>query len=1849
MAISFVALSGAAISSTISYPAGIIAGDLLVLITSGSNAPATTPTGWYFVSAQGSGQFITVFYTFATGTESGTVTTGSLGGGARSAMLAYRGAGIINAVSTYNTGTGTSATTNTLTTTFANDYVVSCFVGDNTSTYSFTPQAGYTVRLNAAASSSVNGMVLGDELQAAAGTSTSRAVTISASQPWNTVAIALVPDRTVYWVGGNGTWDATTTTNWASSSGGASGVPAPTPVDNAIVDSNSGSPTITLSGAPLCASLTTTGATCTLASTGTLSVSGSMTLSNTTTWSATGLLTFNKTGTITANAVTINSPVTFFTAAQTFTLGSNLTVSSTLTTTFTSGTLSLSTFTLTTGFFNSNNANTRVLAFGTGNITVNGAGGTLWDMTTITSFSYTGTPTVNISNNSAAATTIATGALVEATALNFNYTTGTYTLSDASAVYKTLNFTGFAGTVSNQTRTIYGGFTVPASGVTLTAGTFTTTFANTSGTFSITTNGVTLDFPVTKAGIGGTVQLAGNLTLGATRTFTLLSGTLNLNNLTLTSGSFVSTGVTTRSITFGTTGVITVNGAGGAIFTTTSSLTFTGTSTVNISNNSAVATTVSSAVSAFNINYTTGTYTLTDTGTVYNNINFTGFAGTVANGTRTVAGNWTNPVGVVFTGGALVTTFNVATITQTITNNGILFDFPITKTGTSVLQLTGDLTLGFTRQFNLDQGTLTLNDFTLSTGTFTSTGANTRSIAFGTTGALTCTGAGGTLYNTNGSITFSGTSKVNISNNTSAATTVTIGASVNINYTTGTYTLTDANALYSNVNFTGFAGTVSNQVRTVIGNWTNPASGITFAAGASATSFNGTGTQTIVNNGVAFDFNMRRDSGAGTLQLSENLTLGSTRNFNLGVGTLDLNNFILTAGLFDASGVGNRTLAFGTSGTITCIGTGTVWNTGTITSFTITGTSTINISNNSATATTVTTGSTFLNFNYTTGTYTLTDTNANYTNVNFTGFAGTVSNQTRSVRGNWTNPASGITWTAGTNALTFSGNTGTQTVTTNNVTFDFPVSKTGTSTLALGSSLTLGSTRNFAVSAGTFTAGVYSITAGSFSLTAGTINMGSGTWTAATTGTSWSVTGPTINAETSTIVLSENTTAAKTFAGGSKTYYNLQIGGVTANAIATYTITGTNTFNIISSTKTVASTITIPVSVTTTVAGWTANGSLGNLIIVKTPTNGTAGTLASTTGNITAIVPRYVSFQDIVFAPLSPSERVRWYLGSTITFVSNVTGNYLLTDRTNQIYYVLTTGTSWTVPSDFDSTNNDIYIIGGGAGGGGAIATGTSGNKVGGGGGGGGGFTGISNLSLTPSSSVSYAIGAGGTGLAGATSSPYGPSGSGGTTTFSSYSAGGGSGTLTTLSTTSPGGVGGTGLTYNGGTGGTAPFGNNATNGGGGGGGSGGVDGAGVNGTNATSAGGAGGAGDNNVSLYINLSSALYGRGGTGASGSSGTAASPTGYGGGGGGGSTNSASPGRAASSAGSQGIVVIRYSVPILADSTENSSIADINEVAFSFDGFLTEDSVLDAFDASVFNYNGDLIEDLFILDVEDAQANYNLDITEDATLEDSESTTSTFNPVVVEDATLENSETAQASFNPEIIEPVIVEDISNFSVTISVSITEPLTSEDIASVFKTFVSTITEDSVFADLPDFVSAVAVSITEGFTSEETQSVVFGYTVNITENLTSAEVETATQTVVSTITEAFTSADISETTIAFYVLANENNTLNDTQTAVNAFSDVISENLTSGSSVIAVFAPNGVVIEGFRSAETIDTVANNNCFMLENLLLLDVTKGYGWFTNTTTQDPAFVPNTVEQTPNWTPNIDVSPDPGWTDN
>jgi hypothetical protein len=162
--------------------------------------------------------------------------------------------------------------------------------------------------------------------------------------------------------------------------------------------------------------------------------------------------------------------------------------------------------------------------------------------------------------------------------------------------------------------------------------------------------------------------------------------------------------------------------------------------------------------------------------------------------------------------------------------------------------------------------------------------------------------------------------------------------------------------------------------------------------------------------------------------------------------------------------------------------------------------------------------------------------------------------------------------------------------------------------------------------------------------------MGSGTWTLSGTGTVWSKGAlATINANTSTIELSNTTTTARTFAGGGATYNNLTIGGATGTS--TLTFTGNNTFNTLASTKTVAHTITLPASGTTTVANWTITGTVGNVVTLNSSTPGTQSTLTKTGGGVISGLD-YLSIRDSNATPGT----LTWYAGANSTNVSNNTG-----------------------------------------------------------------------------------------------------------------------------------------------------------------------------------------------------------------------------------------------------------------------------------------------------------------------------------------------------------------------------------------------------------------------------------------------------------------------------------------------------------------------------------------------------------------------------------------------------------------
>jgi hypothetical protein len=285
---------------------------------------------------------------------------------------------------------------------------------------------------------------------------------------------------------------------------------------------------------------------------------------NTTTFAAT-----SGTQTITSAALNLDFPITF-SGTATYQLIDDLTVgtSTTRRITLTSGTLDLNNKIITNfGEFVSANTNTRSILFGTTGKYENTNTGTVtaWSAATITGFSYTGTPTVNLSGNAASGVTRtiqhgSTAGGTEANAVSFNITAGSDTISlTTNTIVEDLTFSGtFTGNLTNSARTIYGNLTFK-SGMALNVGGNTTTLGATSGTQLLTSAALTLDFPISMNGVGGTTQLVDALIMGSTRQLTLVGGTFNSNSKNVTCGNFSYTGGGTKAFNLGTS-VITIQG-----------------------------------------------------------------------------------------------------------------------------------------------------------------------------------------------------------------------------------------------------------------------------------------------------------------------------------------------------------------------------------------------------------------------------------------------------------------------------------------------------------------------------------------------------------------------------------------------------------------------------------------------------------------------------------------------------------------------------------------------------------------------------------------------------------------------------------------------------------------------------------------------------------------------------------------------------------------------------------------------------------------------------------------------------------------------------------------------------------------------------------------------------------------------------------------------------------------------------------------------------------------------------------------------------------------------------------------
>lgn len=166
------------------------------------------------------------------------------------------------------------------------------------------------------------------------------------------------------------------------------------------------------------------------------------------------------------------------------------------------------------------------------------------------------------------------------------------------------------------------------------------------------------------------------------------------------------------------------------------------------------------------------------------------------------------------------------------------------------------------------------------------------------------------------------------------------------------------------------------------------------------------------------------------------------------------------------------------------------------------------------------------------------------------------------------------------------------------------------------------------VSNGTFDTQSYNVTCSTFSTSNSntrTLSLGSSTWTITGSGTTaWNAsvsTGLTLNPGSSTISMTSAT--AKTFAGGTKTYWNLNQGGAGA-----LTISGSNTFNNLTN-SVQPTTVTFTSSTTQTFANFNLNGIAGNLVTINASTAGTRANLVKTGGNVSC---DYLNIKDLAAA-----------------------------------------------------------------------------------------------------------------------------------------------------------------------------------------------------------------------------------------------------------------------------------------------------------------------------------------------------------------------------------------------------------------------------------------------------------------------------------------------------------------------------------------------------------------------------------------------------------------------------------------
>jgi len=761
------------------------------------------------------------------------------------------------------------------------------------------------------------------------------------------------------------------------------------------------------------------------------------------------------TGTITSGGNTSLGLLLINSTSGTTTLAANLTIQGQ--TTLTSGTFNLNNFNLTcVGAFSSNNANTRSIQFGTGSIVLNSSGLVL-DMVNATGFTRTGTGGFSSGTAQNRTFTFGTTGGSSTNAPNLSLTSGgsgtTPTITTGSW-FNILDFSGCQATINTS---------LNLNGLTLdSGGTYTSLIPTMVGTGTITSNGRTLP-SLTINSTSGTTSLGDAPNLATNATVTLTSGTLALNGFNLTTGIFSSTGSATRSIAFGTNNIVLAHTAASTTVLSCATATgFTSTGTGGFT-----------ADASLQRIYTFGTtgapsippnLSLTGSGTAIQTFTTGGYFKTLDFGTTAFNPGTTalNLYGLTLSSGGTFTTLTPTMVgTGTITSNTKALPSLTINSISGTTSLGDDLTLPQTAAVTLTSGTLALNGFSLSAGSFISNNTNTRSIEFGV-----------------GGISLYGSSNPGTALSMADATNFTLSGtggfnsimSVTRTFTFGTTGGTSTNAPNLSLildavptlttgswfNKLDFGSAASNPGTTSLN-----LNGLTLSSGGTYTGLTPTmvGTGTITPNSRTLPTLTINSTGTSTLAGNLNVSGAITHT----QGTLALDVYNLTSASFASTGSLTRTLT-GTNSIYTITGSGaTAWSNASATGWSCSG---ITISMTSASAKTfggggatysiisqggagvltITGSNTFSDIQTTTRPSTITFTAGTTTTVSaFTlvGTAGnlitinsatpgtqfTLSKLTGTVNANYlriqdSNATGGAVWNAGSGSVDVSNNTG---------------------------------------------------------------------------------------------------------------------------------------------------------------------------------------------------------------------------------------------------------------------------------------------------------------------------------------------------------------------------------------------------------------------------------------------------------------------------------------------------------------------------------------------------------------------------------------------------------------------------------------------------------------------------------------------------------------------------------------------------------------------------------------------------------------------------------------------------------